>query len=423
MTTTAIVFDHRGRVKKGAEGPLEVRVTIERKPYYINTGVRVRERQWQFDKVVNHPQADALNERLGILLGRIMDKVNDCLSSGKEVNVAQIRQEIWTSPTDSAFMEWVSESIPLLNLKPNSMKHYKTLQLRLIEDGKLKKWNDLTIENIIKWDKWLHELQGRNGKILQSSVHIYHKDMKALLERAVRMGKLAQNPYSLLKGEFPKGENENTEYLTEEEMQKIVEFTPTPGTWLERVRDLFVFQMYTGLSYSDAQAFDIRKYKRVEMRDKITKKKTKQWVAIGNRIKTGEAYVSQLLPPAVEVLEKYGMQVPKISNPVYNRELKTLGMALGITTRMHTHLARHTFATWMLRNGVRLENVGKMLGQVNIRTTQRYAKVLAESVHEDFQRMGELISTEKRRAQQQKKRREQQPRKENKRNKMKQGGN
>ena len=409
MITTAIVFDHRGRTKKGAEGPLEVRLTIERKPYYINTGVRVREKQWQFDKVVQHPQADALNNRLGILLGRIMDKVNDCLSSGKEVNVAQIRQEIWTSPTDYAFMDWVRDTIPLLNLKPNSMKHYKTLQLRLIEYGELKKWNDLTIEKIIKWDKWLHELQGRNGKILQSSVHIYHKDMKALLERAVRMGKLAQNPYSLLKGEFPKGENENTEYLTEEEMRKIVEFKPTPGTWMERAKDLFVFMMYTGLSYSDAQAFDIKRYKLVEFRDKITGHKTKQWISTGNRIKTGEAFVSHLLPPAVAVLEKYDMQTPKILNAVFNRELKTIGMALGIQTRMHTHLARHTFATWMLRNGVRLENVGKMLGQSNIRTTQRYAKVLAESVHEDFQMMGKkLISTEKRRAQQQEKRRAQQ---------------
>ena len=75
--------------------------------------------------------------------------------------------------------------------------------------------------------------------------------------------------------------------------------------------------------------------------------------------------------------------------------MKTIGMALGIQTRMHTHLARHTFATWMLRNGVRLENVGKMLGQSNIRTTQRYAKVLAESVHEDFEKVAATLQQAK----------------------------
>ena len=72
MITTSIVFDHRGRVKAGNEGPIEVRVTINRKPYYINTGVRVRERQWAFDKVINHPHANELNDRLGVLVGKVI---------------------------------------------------------------------------------------------------------------------------------------------------------------------------------------------------------------------------------------------------------------------------------------------------------------------------------------------------------------
>ena len=105
---------------------------------------------------------------------------------------------------------------------------------------------------------------------------------------------------------------------------------------------------------------------------------------VGSRIKTGQPFVNQLLPPAVEVLKKYGMSVPKLSNQVYNRELKVVGKAISLNIKLHTHLARHTFATFMLRNGVKIENLSKMLGHSNIRTTQRYAKVLAESVHEDY---------------------------------------
>jgi site-specific recombinase XerD len=41
----------------------------------------------------------------------------------------------------------------------------------------------------------------------------------------------------------------------------------------------------------------------------------------------------------------------------------------------------------MLRNGAKIENVSRMLGHTNIRQTQRYAKVLAESVHDDFERI------------------------------------
>ena len=395
MITTAIVFDHRGRTKKGAEGPLEVRVTIDRHPYYINTGVRVCERQWQFDKIVRHPQADKLNERLGIMLGRIMEKVNDCLFIGKEIDVKKIRREIWETASEKTLVEWLKNEVAILSVADGTRKHYKTLVKRVQDYGEMSSWHDVTVENIYKWDAWLHTLGGNNGKITQSGVWNYHRYLKCLLNRAVRCGKLASNPYLLLKGEFSRGDSENTEYLTEDEMRKIQKFSPTPGTWMERVKDLFVFQMYTGLSYSDAQAFDIGKYKCVNVRDKITGKITKQWRIIGNRIKTGEPYVNQLLPPAVEVLEKYGMQVPQIVNAVYNRELKTIGKALGITTPLHSHLARHTFATWMLRNGAKFENVSKMLGHSNIRTTQRYAKVLAESVHEDFERVAMTLQQTK----------------------------
>lgn len=111
----------------------------------------------------------------------------------------------------------------------------------------------------------------------------------------------------------------------------------------------------------------------------------------GQRIKTGVPYISQLLPPVVEVLEKYDWQVPKIDNADYNHALKLLGAAAGIKTKLHSHMARHTFATFMLRNGVKIENVSKMLGHTNITQTQRYAKVLAQSVHDDFNRITQLI--------------------------------
>ena len=49
----------------------------------------------------------------------------------------------------------------------------------------------------------------------------------------------------------------------------------------------------------------------------------------------------------------------------------------------------------MLRNGVKIENVSRMLGHTNITQTQRYAKVLAESVHEDFDRVEKLLINKK----------------------------
>ena len=156
---------------------------------------------------------------------------------------------------------------------------------------------------------------------------------------------------------------------------------PVPGTLMAAARDLFVIQMFTGMSYSDTQKFDIRDYKKVNGR----------WINTGNRVKTGVAYIAHLLPPVVEVLERYGMQTPKINNADYNHALKAIQCAAGITTRMHSHLGRHSFATYMLSNDVPIQNVQQMLGHKDIRQTQRYAKVLAEDVHESFDEIEEKM--------------------------------
>ena len=161
------------------------------------------------------------------------------------------------------------------------------------------------------------------------------------------------------------------------------------GSKMDTARDLFVFQIWTGLGYSDAEAFNVKLYKYDPA--------SKAWKFTGNRIKTGVPYVSQLLPPVIEVLKKHDMRVPKIDNADYNHILKLIGEVTGIETRMHSHLGRHTFATYMLRNGTRFENVSKMLGHKNITQTMRYAKVVAESVHEDYGKIAKKLKTKNRR--------------------------
>jgi integrase len=205
------------------------------------------------------------------------------------------------------------------------------------------------------------------------TIHNYHKHLKSMLNRALSFGIIEKTPYARLVGKFSAGEEENVEYLTEEEMKLILDTHPVTGTQMETVRDLFVIQMFTGLSYSDMQALDIKNYH----------KDGDAWVYNGKRIKTGIPFVSQLLPPVIEVLERHEWQVPQMPNQKYNAQLKTFGNVIGLEG-LHSHLARHTFATYMLSNDVKLQNVMRMLGQKRIEQTMRYAKVLAKDVHEDF---------------------------------------
>ena len=381
MFSTSIIYDRKKQAEGEKEGTLEVRITVDRKSYYINTGVRVQRKHWA-GTVVKRPDADALNNRLGIIVRRVNEKVNEFIEARQPIDIEAIRSYIYSGSSvnvdRNGLISWIEKEIPMLNVSDGTRKHYWLLLDRLKAFGKLKAWTDLTVENIYEWDAWLRQIANVNsrhdeGMLGDGTIHNYHKHLKSMLNRALSFGIIEKTPYARLVGKFSAGEEENIEYLTEDEMKLILDTHPVPGTQMETVRDLFVIQMFTGLSYSDMQALDIKNYH----------KDGDAWVYNGKRIKTGIPFVSQLLPPVIEVLERHEWQVPQMPNQKYNAQLKTFGNVIGLEG-LHSHLARHTFATYMLSNDVKLQNVMRMLGQKRIEQTMRYAKVLAKDVHEDF---------------------------------------
>lgn len=398
--TNAIIWDRRHRATAGGEGQLEIRVTFERKSHYIGTGIKVRKNEFMAGQIINRPDAKELNERLIIIYKKVLACVNACMETGETFTTESINRSVWSlieANDGPVFLNWIDAQIPKLDLKDSTRKRYRFLLNRLTEYGKMTQWSDVTVEGIMDFDAWLRSLKstaedgeatakGRIGEGLSDgAVYNYHKCLKALIRRAHSFDKISGNPYEKLHGKIKRGDRENVEYLTEDEMQAIENLELPFGSKMDQCRDLFVFQMWTGLAYSDAEAFDISQYKKVG----------NKWINTGERIKTGVPYISQLLPPVVKLLKKYDWHVPQIDNAQYNRTLKYIGMAAGISTPLHSHLARHSFATYMLSQGTRIENVGKMLGQTNIRTTQRYAKVLAKDVHDDFDKIEKKLKKRK----------------------------
>ena len=404
--TNSIVWDHRGRVPEGGKGQLEIRVTVDRKSYYFGTGIRIHKSEFIAGQVVNCPGAKELNERVALIYSKVLAHVNAYVDAGVPINTDDIRQKVWQvvelHSDKSIFIEWCEKQIPLLGVTDGTEKHYNPLVTRLTQFGRIQKWDDLTVENIVLFDAWLHTLtkpvsdaKRKAGKkperFSDAAVYNYHKCLKALLNRALSFGKIDNNPYDRLKGKFKRGDKQNPDFLTEDEMKQFESIILPQGSSLDIAHDLFVFQMYTGLSYSDTQTFDFNNYKW----------DGDSYKYVGERNKTGVSYVSQLLPPAVKVLEKYGFEIPKMNNADYNRQLKALQTMTGIKARLHSHLARHTFATWMLSHDVPIEHVSKMLGHTNITQTQRYAKVQPKSVYQDFDRMAEKLGGKAAVAQQQ----------------------
>jgi integrase len=401
MIRISLVYDHHKRTPKGEEGPVEVRVTVNRKPYYINTGVRVRKDRLVGNCIRDDEQsndADLLNERLTTIVGLVEKEVNRCLEQRMPINVADIRDRVWNISADKkddvdepTLIKWIKDYVATADIAKNTRLHYLTVTRRLMEYGKILRWEHLTVDNIYAWDVWLRHQEvpltknqkaaGLEPQLISSdSVYNYHKYLKSAINKAMKFRILAVNPYDQLKGVFKRSRRDVVDYLTEDQMKKVMELTPVPGSQAAMALDLFIFQMWTGLSYSDTQIFDISEYRNIDGK----------WLHIGQRVKTGVPYVSQLLPPVVEMLERNGWQVPKMNNQRYNQMLKAIGMVIGIEN-LHSHMGRHTFATYMLSNGAKIENVSRMLGHTNITQTQRYAQVLAKDVHDDFDKIAKKL--------------------------------
>ena len=194
MITMSIVYDHRQRTKKGEEGPIEIRVTVNRKPYYINTGVRVPAHRFvagtiRDDKDTSN--ADDLNERLRIMAHLIELEINKCIEERRAIDVADIRRtvcdiEVGEPDTEPTLIRWIREQIPMLNVSKATRQKYSALCARLEKFGKLTRWEQLSTESIYNFDAWLHQqdkpqtdTERANGrepqKIGDAGVDSYHK--------------------------------------------------------------------------------------------------------------------------------------------------------------------------------------------------------------------------------------------------------
>ena len=143
---------------------------------------------------------------------------------------------------------------------------------------------------------------------------------------------------------------------------------------LSAVRDIFVFQCYTGLAYIDA--FNLKTY---DIKQGVD---DERWI-ITERQKTGSPINIPLLPKAIEIMERYkdhplclkrNSVLPVTSNQKMNAYLKEIADLCGIRSILNTHKARRTFgSTVTLNNDVPIHVVKEMLGHQSVKQTETYA--------------------------------------------------
>ena len=367
--TMKFVFDRKKVATKKKKGLVQIEVTSEGKRKWIGTTVKVYSDQWnKKKKVVNSVNSVQLNATLDGMMAKLNEFILDLVRNGQQFDFEKLNSFLEKSTHSESFIAFIRARIDeRTDLEESTRKQHRTLLQSLEKFGKINYMDDLTQANITLYDEFLHQ-QG----ISQPTIFNYHKRAKRYVHEAMKFGMLDTDPYKGL--HFERGKFEKRKYLTEKELE-MVRSCKINVPAIERVRDLFLFQCYTGLAYADFEKFDF---------EKDVEEKNGKYIIADRRKKTNEDYKIVLLTPAIEVLKKYDYKLPIISNQKYNVSLKVVAQYAGIDKNITTHMGRHTFAVFALNNGVSIEIVAKMLGHTNIRTTQIYAKVLNSEVEKSF---------------------------------------
>ena len=366
-----VVFDRKRTLAKTGEGKVEICIyfdRVERKFVTIKTCSEVLWMKYQKSKELkkelqiyreviermqrNHEQMtiETLNSYLGISTTKKQDELNL-----KRMSVAP-----------DGFIDFMRSCIAKEKLARSTEKHKIGTIDAIIRFGRLSRFNQLTPNNIVAFDDFLRSESDRKT----CTIFSYHKIVKIYTKLAFQMGYIATDPYDHPLCHFDHGKYAERKPLSEEELVKIRSLDHLTSKE-EKVRDLFVFCAYTGLAYIDSQMFDYFT---------MTEEVNGTTYIDGRRVKTGNNYYTPILPPAMDVLEKYNFLLPHISNQKANDYLHVIESRCNLNKPLTTHVARHSFATLALSYDIPIENVARMMGHSNIRTTQIYSKILKSTI-------------------------------------------
>lgn len=179
--------------------------------------------------------------------------------------------------------------------------------------------------------------------------------------------------------------------LNSEELERLVS-TPLKSATQRFIRDMFVFSVFTGISYADL--------KKLTWKDIIKESDGSLWIS-SERQKTKTTFNVKLLDIPIQIIEYYeGLAdndnvFPIMSLGQVNVGLKRIARHCKINRTLTYHMARYTFASQIcLSQGVPIESVSRMLGHTSILTTQRYARLNSEKVINDMKQFAQRIANE-----------------------------
>lgn len=402
LPTVTPLINWRNEKTKSGLYPIHLCVYLpgeSRRYYPIKVPQKVKLEQWTGREAAwvsnTHPFAFEINNRISELRSKIHELTKRFYNQYKPVTFYAIEREILRKGDRSLFNTYVRNYIdrPPENVKLDAAtwEKYEAFLTHLNNFNPKIRFSDMDDTMIARIRNYLASRPGqRKGSTLEAAtIKSYFDKFKVLLNHAARKEHLldidfVEQCFADITIVVPK--KREGQHLEIEEIQKLRNMIfQEDDQSLERDRDLFLFQIYTGFYYNDLQIL-----KKTQLFSDIEQ----GYYIISERDKNGNPTIIPLykFPYAATILSKYQDKNPDRPNlfkknlfievQTYNRNLKIIGKRAGIIRPISNKTGRHTNAQMWIRFGADRPILSKMMGHEKEQTTQNYYKVNLREVIE-----------------------------------------
>jgi integrase len=387
------------KTRKGLT-PIYGRLVVNGERWDFATGFSIEEESWnsRVSKVTgNSEAANLINNYISLKKIEVSKLFNQLLLEDKAIDLLTFKNRLMgiKEDEDKTIMELIDFHNAEFKARLGTDTSYSTFEkyeitkLRVsqflkdkyqVKDKKLK---DLKLVFISGFQAYLiSKFKNKHNTIAK-----YCKNLKTIMNFGVLHEWLEVSPFAKFKIGY---KDTDKIFLTKQELAAI-ESKELKQPRLDLIRDLFIFQCYTGLAY-----IDMKNLLKSEIQIGID---GNRWI-IKRRVKTDQRSAIPLLPKAIEILEKYSWQdkkdseavLPVYSNQKINSYLEEIADLCEISKKITSHVGRRTFATTIgLGNNIPIETISKMLGHSNTKMTQQYAMVTDTKISQDMQALKDKL--------------------------------
>lgn len=258
----------------------------------------------------------------------------------------------------------------------------------LKENGGMKQWQDIDKLDARVYLTYLNEKQYQRSTISRKI-----SSLRSFFNFLNKNELVGGNPFSNIV--LKRHQEKLPRFFYEQEMDALFKAAKGTGKPLDTRNSAILEVLYaTGMRVSECADLTMHHVDFDVQMMLVTGKGDKEhYIPFGHYAKAAlQTYFEQCRTP---LMNRYQQDHDYVFINHYGKQITATGIEYALnqvikqsslTTKIHPHMIRHTFATHMLNNGADLRSVQELLGHASLSTTQIYTHVTREHLQQDYQK-------------------------------------